>query len=92
MAKQARTEVRAEEDARYQRPPRATINGVEAWKSGCHNFYSSPSGRNVVQWASTLRRYYLWARALRRRSSRFRPLPRAAREARERAAETVATR
>lgn len=75
-------EVRASADAWYQRTLQRAIDGVSAWKSGCHNFYNSASGRNVVQWPWTHRRYYLWARALRRWSSSFRSLSPTARAAR----------
>lgn len=69
-------EVRPQVDGWYQRTLQETVEAVETWKSGCHNFYLSPSGRNVVQWPWTHRRYYLWARALRRWSSvHRRPAP-----------------
>lgn len=77
-------EVRPEADAWYQRVLQEAIDAVETWKSGCHNFYLSTSGRNVVQWPWTHRRYYFWARILRRWSSIHRPLTRAAASARTR--------
>lgn len=66
-------EVRAEVDAWFQRVLQEAIEQVETWKSGCNNFYLSASGRNVVQWPWTHRRYYLWARLMRRWASIHRP-------------------
>ncbi|MET7337825.1 NAD(P)/FAD-dependent oxidoreductase [Nonomuraea sp. NPDC005650] len=76
-------EVRQAADVWYQRVLQEAIDAVETWKSGCHNFYLSASGRNVVQWPWTHRRYHVWARLLRRWSSSYRPLTRAARLARQ---------
>lgn len=75
-------EVRPEADAWYQRVLQEAVEAVETWKSGCHNFYLSASGRNVVQWPWTHRKYHFWARTLRRWSSSYRPLTRAALSAR----------
>jgi cation diffusion facilitator CzcD-associated flavoprotein CzcO len=66
-------EVRAEVDAWYQRVLQEAIAKVETWRSGCNNFYISASGRNVVQWPWTHRRYYLWARLLRPLASIHKP-------------------
>lgn len=68
-------EVRAGADGWYQATLQEAISEVETWKSGCHNFYISASGRNVVQWPWTHRRYHTWMRALRVWSSRLKPLP-----------------
>lgn len=66
-------EVRPEADAWFQRVLQEAIDEVETWKSGCNNFYLSASGRNVVQWPWSHRRYYVWTRLLRRVSSLYRP-------------------
>jgi cation diffusion facilitator CzcD-associated flavoprotein CzcO len=66
-------EVRAEADAWFQRVLQDAIEKVETWKSGCNNFYLSASGRNVVQWPWSHRRYYLWSRLMRPLVSLHRP-------------------
>lgn len=67
-------ELKPKAEAWYQRTLHEAIDAVETWKSGCNNFYNSASGRNVVQWPWTHRRYHLWARGLRRWSSIFHPI------------------
>jgi cation diffusion facilitator CzcD-associated flavoprotein CzcO len=67
------------------------IAEVPAWKSGCHNFYLSRSGRNVVQWPWSHGRYWLMSRALRVWSSKHKPLRAAQRAARDSLPATVAT-
>lgn len=66
-------EVRPEVDVWFQRVLQEAIEKVQSWKSGCNNFYLSASGRNVVQWPWTHRRYYLWARLMRPFVSLHRP-------------------
>lgn len=84
-------EVRPEADAWYQRVLQEAVEAVETWKSGCHNFYLSPSGRNVVQWPFTHRRYHIWTRFMRRWSSIRRPLPGSAVSARTRGDAEITT-
>jgi cation diffusion facilitator CzcD-associated flavoprotein CzcO len=77
-------EVRASVNRRFQRRLQAAIDQVEVWKSGCHNYYLSATGQNVVQWPWTHIRYWLAARATRVASSRLRRLTDAHRAARAR--------
>jgi cation diffusion facilitator CzcD-associated flavoprotein CzcO len=66
-------EVRPEADAWFQRVLQDAISKVSTWKSGCNNFYTSASGRNVVQWPWTHGRYYLWTRLARPFASIYTP-------------------
>ncbi|MFT4230250.1 MAG: NAD(P)/FAD-dependent oxidoreductase [Microbacterium sp.] len=78
-------EVRRSANDWYQRTLEEAIAAVESWKSGCHNYYLSASGRNVVQWPWTHRRYHLWGLFLRRWSSKRTRLSPRAKSARARA-------
>lgn len=75
-------EVDAAIEAEFQNKLQAGIDSVAAWKSGCHNFYESASGRNVVQWPWSHDRYWWLARSTRRRVSKIRALTKSARKAR----------
>ncbi|MBB3665564.1 cation diffusion facilitator CzcD-associated flavoprotein CzcO [Prauserella sediminis] len=66
-------EVRPEANAWFQRVLQEAISKVETWKSGCNNFYTSASGKNVVQWPWTHQRYYAWTVLARRFASIHRP-------------------
>lgn len=69
----------------FQRSLEQAVEAVESWKSGCNNYYLSASGRNVVQWPWTHRRYHLWGLFLRRWSSTRARLSPQAKAARRRA-------
>jgi cation diffusion facilitator CzcD-associated flavoprotein CzcO len=71
-------EVRAAFAELFDRILQWAIGRVPAWTGGCHNYYHSPSGRNVTQWPWSHPRYRLATRLLRRPSSRWsrvRPAP-----------------
>jgi len=82
-------EVTAKANAWFQDKLQRMIAEVPAWKSGCHNFYLSRSGRNVVQWPWSHGRYWLMSRVLRRWSAKRRPLSAAARAARNQSVSTT---
>lgn len=75
-------EVKREVDEEFQLTLQNAIDEVETWKSGCHNFYLSASGRNVVQWPWTHERYRSDTQSLRTSSSTFSPLSQSAHLAR----------
>lgn len=81
-------EVKPDVEAEFQRELQAGIDAVSAWKSGCNNWYETPSGHNVVQWPWSHDRYWWVARRTRRSSSTFTPLSTTAKKARQQSSDT----
>jgi len=62
-------EVRKDVFDDYQRQLQEGISKVVAWQGGCHNYYLTESGKNVVQWPWSHPDFQRWAEQERERAS-----------------------